>query len=150
MSPCRLASLRSSCMCILGILTLLPGGRAAADEDAKDAARALNKAGTEAYDVGSYDEAIARYSAAYKAYPDARILFNLAQSYRKKGEYARAVDLYRAYLRNLPKGSERAGVDGLISEMENLLARQAAAQAPASRRATSLPELPTIVAKIAA
>jgi tetratricopeptide (TPR) repeat protein len=134
-------------VCILGLLAVLAWGRAAADEGAQDAARALNKEGSEAYDVGNYDEAIGHFSAAYKTYPDARILFNLAQSYRKKGEYTRALDLYRAYLRNLPEGSDRKGVEGLISDTE-ALAGEKADPPRAQATAAVLPELPTVVSKI--
>jgi tetratricopeptide (TPR) repeat protein len=133
---------------LLVVLAVLACASAVADEDAQSTAKALSNEGSNAYDLGNYDAAIEHFSAAYRAYPDARILFNLAQSYRKKGEYARALDLYRAYLRNAPDTPFRPKVEGLIAETEDLVARQKTEPPRPQPGSTTLPELPTIVTRI--
>ncbi len=118
--------------------------------DAQDRARGLNDDGKAAFDLGSYDEAIERFTDAYKIYPDARILFNLAQAYRRKHEYARALELYRTYLRNQPDAVNRQVVEALVPELETLIAKQKSTDAhpPQGTASTALAPLPTVVTKI--
>jgi len=118
--------------------------------DAQDRARGLNDDGKAAFDLGSYDEAIERFTDAYKIYPDARILFNLAQAYRRKHEYARALELYRTYLRNQPDAVNRQVVEALVPELETLIAKQKSTDdhPPQGTASTALAPLPTVVTKI--
>lgn len=132
------------------VIALLATTTPAWADDAQARARELNNQGNAAYELGNYDEAVERFSAAYKAYPDARILFNLAQAYRKQQAYARALDLYRNYLRNLPEAPNRTAVEELIAELESLVSKQKAADArpPQGTTSTALLQPPTIVTKV--
>ena len=54
---------------------------------------------TAAFGLGKYAEAAAEYEAAFRLRPDPALLYNCAQSYRLAGDRARAIELYRNYLR---------------------------------------------------
>lgn len=136
----------------LGLLALVillwaPGGAHAADAG-EDRARVLNNQGSAAYELGSYDEAIGQFTEAYKAYPDARILFNLAQAYRKKHDYPHALELYRTYLHNLPDAKNRQVVEALIPELEATIAKEKSTDDHPPQGTASTAALPTIVSKI--
>lgn len=143
-------AIQSAVASILAVAVLLAGARATADEDAQSRARNLNNLGSAAYELSSYDEAIDQFSEAYKIYPDARILFNLAQAYRKKREYERALDLYRTYLRNFADAPNRKTAEELIGELEELIARQKNTDPRSSKGTTESPlaQLPPIITKI--
>jgi len=117
---------------ILTMLWISVPHRAECENDAPARAKELNNRGTAAYELGNYPEAIDRFTEAYKEYPDARILFNLAQAYRKKHDYSRALELYRNYLRSLPDNlagrTAAAPVEKLVADLENLLVTQKAAE----------------------
>src|SRR5262249_37057983 len=119
-------------------------------DEAQDRARTVNNVGSAAYDLGNYDEAIERFSEAYKAYPDSRILFNLAQAYRKKHEHERPLDISRTYLRNQPEASNKKAVEELIAELEAVIAKQKSTDnhPPQGTASTALAPIPTIVTKI--
>ena len=121
---------QSSAFLVIGtLLTTSKAATALADESSQIQARDVNNQGSAAYDLGNYDEAIDLFARAYKTYPDARILFNLAQAYRKKRDYERALNEYRAYLRNMPDAPNRSAVEGLLGELERLVATQRASDA---------------------
>jgi tetratricopeptide (TPR) repeat protein len=69
------------------------------------------------YDLREWDEAIAEFKQAYKRDPSAAALFNIAQSYRQKGDCAAAAGSYKAYLRNYPHAKNRAEVEAFVTEM---------------------------------
>jgi len=73
------------------------------------------------YELGRWDEAIAEYMLAYELRPDPSFLYDLAQSYRRKGELKRAVDLYRNYLLKDPKTPLRREVEDRIAALEKQL-----------------------------
>ena len=82
-----------------------------------------------AYRVGNYDIAIAEYQAAYDAQPVPALLFNLAQAYRKRhavgGQVAdlrRAIEVFRAYLRDDPQTPKRDTVEKILTELRTTLA----------------------------
>lgn len=131
------------------VAVLLVGASTVRADDAQARARELNNSGNAAYELGNYDEAIDHFTGAYKAYPDARILFNLAQAYRKRQAYDRALELYRNYLRNVPNAANRTAVEELIAELETLVAKQKAADSrPPQGTTATLPEAPPVVSRI--
>jgi tetratricopeptide (TPR) repeat protein len=74
--------------------------------------------GTRAYNVGKFDQAIAAFTRAYELDPAPMLLFNIAQSYWKKGENERAVFFYRRYIDADPRTEQRARVEARIRELE--------------------------------
>ena len=70
----------------------------------KDARRIYDEA-TAAFGLGRYAEAAEKYEAAFSLRPDPALLYNAAQSYRLAGNKARALELYRNYVRLYPEGT---------------------------------------------
>ncbi|MEO8703285.1 MAG: tetratricopeptide repeat protein [Kofleriaceae bacterium] len=69
------------------------------------------------YDLREWDLAIQKFKTAYRLTPSREALFNLAQTYRQKGDCKEAVGTYKTYLRNYPKATNRARVEGFIDEL---------------------------------
>lgn len=131
-------------VCFALFLLMAPLAVHAAEADG-DRARSLNNQGSAAYELGSYDEAISRFTEAYKVYPDPRILFNLAQAYRKKHAYEHALELYRTYLHNQPDAVNRQVVEALIPELEATIAKQKATDDhPPEGTASTVAALPVV------
>ncbi|MBI2896716.1 MAG: tetratricopeptide repeat protein [Deltaproteobacteria bacterium] len=92
-------------------------------------ARAAFDEGRTAFRLGHYDEAIRQFELAYRLSHARKLLYNIAQSYRRnfevEGDVAdlrRARELYRSYLREDPQSPERAEVEGMLGEIEERLA----------------------------
>jgi tetratricopeptide (TPR) repeat protein len=85
--------------------------------------------GAARYDLAKFDEAIDLFTKAYEVYPFAEVLFNLGLAHRQKKSYERAIFHFRSYLRNKPDATNRAEVERLIAELEQLAAADAAAAA---------------------
>lgn len=85
--------------------------------------------GEVSYRLGRYAEAIASFETAYRLTSAPKLLFNIAQAYRKKFEVLgdptdlrRARELYQTYLRADPTSTQRAEVQGILVEIEARLA----------------------------
>jgi tetratricopeptide (TPR) repeat protein len=114
-------------------LALAPGaGRARADgPDAAQVSRAQKEyeAGAAAYQLGHFDEAAQKFEASYELVHYPTMLFDIAQSYRRlyetgKDEAAlrRAVDLYKAFLRDAPRTADKRPVaEQLLPGLEKML-----------------------------
>ena len=109
----------------------------------KDARRVYDEA-TAAFGLGRYAEAAEKYEAAFSLRPDPALLYNAAQSYRLAGNRARALELYRNYVRLYPEGTNaedaRSHVTALKKAIEDERTPSAAQVAPApSAPAASTP-----------
>jgi hypothetical protein len=98
-----------------------------------DAARVLNRKGIDALSQGRYDEAIAMFEEARKSVNSPSLLYNLAETHRRAGHVAEALELYHAYVAAVPDASKRAD----LTDFERLERRQTETQqvrapAPAS------------------
>src|SRR2546429_3846191 len=51
------------------------------------------------YDLGEYEKAAEEYILVYRIRPLAPLLYNIAQSYRQAGQYEKAKQFYKSYLR---------------------------------------------------
>jgi tetratricopeptide (TPR) repeat protein len=118
---------------------------AAPSEADKERALALYEQGKSHYDLGEYDAAIARFKAAYEISEAPLLIFNIAQSYRLKGDCPRALDGYRHFVRLDPASSLNSEAQGHIRSLVTVCpaaepARPSAAPAaPAASVSTSLP-----------
>lgn len=108
----------------------------------KDARRIYDEA-TAAFGLGRYAEAAEKYEAAFSLRPDPALLYNAAQSYRLAGNKARALELYRNYVRLYPEGTNaedaRSHVAALKKAIEDERTSPASPLAPAPMRAPSAP-----------
>lgn len=91
-----------------------------------DDAKALYEEGARHYQVEHYDEAIEAFKKAYVLSANAGLLYNIAQAYRFKGDAFcdEALKYFRAYLERKPKATDREQVEGLITKMQECVARQ--------------------------
>jgi tetratricopeptide (TPR) repeat protein len=87
-------------------------------DDAEQRARARYRAGMVHYGLGEYDAAIGEFKAAYEISQAPRLLYNIAQTYRLKNDYAEAATFYSNYLRFVPDAPNRAEVEQLIADMQ--------------------------------
>jgi len=102
------------------------GGSASADDRA--VAREHFQKGSKAFELGLYDEAIAEYTAAYKAKDDPSILYNMAQAHKLAGHTADALRFYRMFLIKEPDAANRDEVLGKIEMLNKALEQQRKAQ----------------------
>ena len=74
--------------------------------------------GEKAFQRGDYDQAIAKFEAAYPLYPEPLILFNIASAYRKQHACADARTYYHRYLLTNPAADFRKKAEDRLAEME--------------------------------
>lgn len=116
----------------LGLLVLAAPARAQSpppdqDRAALEEAKALNHKAEIDFKLGHFEDALAEYGAAYKKYPTPGLLLNIGQCHRMLKNYEQAVFFYRGYLRDKPDAPNRAVVEGLIDEANQILEAQRAA-----------------------
>lgn len=99
-----------------------------APQENKALAQEHYNAGLRAYNVGEFDQAIKDWKAAYQYLGAPDFLFNIAQAYRQKRDYAQAVFFYNSYLRGKPEAANVAEVTALRDEMQALLDAQASTE----------------------
>jgi hypothetical protein len=104
--------------------------QAARAESPDEDARRLYRAGVQAFDEGRLDVAESSFEAAYRLAPRPALLFDLAQTHRRRFVLtadpqllARAVDEYRRYVAEAPTGSNRGFAESMLAELTPLLAR---------------------------
>jgi tetratricopeptide (TPR) repeat protein len=68
----------------------------------KEHAKALYAEGLRHYNVAEYDQAIESFKSSYLVSGDARLLFNVAQAYRLKGDCEQALRFYKNFQRENP------------------------------------------------
>jgi tetratricopeptide (TPR) repeat protein len=111
----------------LAILILLCGVAAAQPDDRARAA-ALFQRGESAQAEGRYRDAIADFEEAYALLPHPNALFNIAVSYERLGEDARAADYYQRYLDD--QRDRPADADAVTAKIRELRAKQPAPRVP--------------------
>jgi tetratricopeptide (TPR) repeat protein len=109
---------------LLAVVVLMPAGAAAAPPSAPQespevvSARQHFKAGEKAFNAGDYARALREFETGYALVPRAGFLLNMAHTERRLGHPARARELYQRYLDTDPQSAQRAGVPGLIAELD--------------------------------
>jgi hypothetical protein len=80
-----------------------------------------------------FDEAINEFLAAHAIDPDPKLLFNIGQAYRRKGDLANAIVWFRRYLEADPTGPGSRAARSLIDKLESAVtASQSANTQPAN------------------
>src|SRR4051812_47113433 len=96
-------------------------GFAQSKDDAKAQSLDHYNKGKTHYDLGRFDEAIDEFQKAYELDQNPVYLFNIAQSYRQKGEPSRAIFFYKRFLSADPENPKRESVETRIKELEDLI-----------------------------
>jgi tetratricopeptide (TPR) repeat protein len=112
------------------ILTAAAAHAQPAPPNPGDPAEAAYQEGKRLYDIQEWDQAIAKFKDAYRQRSDAASLFNIAQSYRLKGDCANAISFYKTYKRNFPSAENLDKVDKFIAELEPTCPREPAPPLP--------------------
>jgi hypothetical protein len=105
---------------IAAALSLAASGVAAAEPPPAGDPRAvaLSDEGVGYFRQQRYDEAISAFAASYAIVPLPLLSFDIAQSYRLKGDCAHAIEFYRRYLREAPEAANRGFVEKQLSAIE--------------------------------
>ena len=90
----------------------------AGDAQDQKTAKQLYEQGLRDFQAGDYDKAIEAFDAAMDIAPSPALHYNIAQAYRLKGDCAKALPAYRAFLREDPKAPNRKKVLVRIAEMQ--------------------------------
>jgi hypothetical protein len=80
-------------------------------------ARTLYDQGMRHFNLSEYDAAIDAFKQGYKLSGNPGFLYNIAQSYRLKGDCPQASTFYRNYLRADPQAENRAAVEERIAAL---------------------------------
>ncbi len=75
-----------------------PAVTARADDAPVDVYREAVERGSQRFADGDYPGARADFQAAYAVHADPVLIFNIASTYRREGDRAHAIELYRAFL----------------------------------------------------
>lgn len=129
----------------LGVQAQTKTSSASASSKEKAEAKAHYDQGTVHFNLDEWPQAIDQFKAAYRVFPDATFLYNIAQCHRKMGNTADALSFYKKYLRERPEAPNRAEVEKRIEELE---ASKAAQPAPTvvSPPVAPAPTMPPAVA----
>lgn len=123
----------------IGLLALLSARELRAEDKATEESRQHFLKGQQFFDVGRWDEAAEEFEKAYSTRNDPTFIYNMAQSYRRKGDTKRALDLYKNYLIKAPKSPQRAEVEERISALQDQLNGESASKASAPGTVAPLP-----------
>lgn len=107
------------------LLVAVPAAMAQPTE--KQQAKQLYEAGTQHYNLGEYEQAIARYKDAYRLVANPYFLYNIAQAYRRAGDPEQALSFYKSFLNALPDAPIRVEVEEHIRQLEAAVQKQAQA-----------------------
>ena len=98
----------------------------AAEDSSLEEAKAHAARAKVHYDLGEYDKAADEYIQVYRIKPLPALLYNIAQSYRQAGQYEKAKQFYKSYLREAKDAtpSSRQQVEKAIQEIDELQAKE--------------------------
>jgi tetratricopeptide (TPR) repeat protein len=115
----------------------------AAPAERQDARKHYDEA-TSAFGLGRYADAAAEYEAAFRLRPDPALLYNCAQSYRLAGNNARALELYRNYVRLYGDAPNAGDARKHVNDLESQIASDKAAAANDAPAPALAPRSPSV------
>jgi len=108
--------MRCTVVC-LALLVAVPAARA----DQRDVAREEFKTGARYFEIADYPSALAHFKAAYVAFEDPAILFNIAQCERLLNHKTEALRAYRIYLQKKPDSPNRSDIENIIATLQEAI-----------------------------
>jgi tetratricopeptide (TPR) repeat protein len=92
-----------------------PASSRAPDADALKEARRQFEDGQTHYSLGEYEQALACFRRAYELSSASKLLFNIAQAHRLKGDCKQALEIYRHFVRLAPSSPYRGAAEAQIA-----------------------------------
>src|SRR5256885_7470737 len=113
-------------LALMAALIALAAGPVHAQDLSLEEAKAHAARAKVHYDLGEYEKAAEEYILVYRIRPLAPLLYNIAQSYRQAGQYEKAKQFYKSYLRESKDAtaSNRAAIEKAIREIDELQAKE--------------------------
>src|SRR2546421_8706181 len=113
-------------LALMAALLALAAGPLRAQDASLEEAKAHAARAKVHYDLGEYEKAAEEYILVYRIRPLAPLLYNIAQSYRQAGQYEKAKQFYKSYLRESKDAtaSNRAAIEKAIREIDELQAKE--------------------------
>src|SRR2546426_5842815 len=111
-------------LALMAALFALAAGPLRAQDSSLEEAKAHAARAKVHYDLGEYDKAAEEYILVYRIKPLAPLLYNIAQSYRQAGQYEKARQFYKSYLRETKDPKNRSVIENAIREIDELLAKE--------------------------
>ena len=97
-------------------------------ESRREQAKAEFKRGSDLYNAGQYQPAVAAFMAADKLAPSAALSFNIAVAYEKLDDTSGTLRWYRDYLRRSPRAPNASTVQARVSELSSKLGKSGVQQ----------------------
>ena len=126
---------------IVAVSLAPPAAGAEPGRESTDAMRSYDEA-TAAFGQRRYGEAAEKYEWSFALRPDAAALYNAAQSLRLAGSKARALELYRNYLRLYPDGANTEDARTHVAALKKALEDQPPPSETAQPSAGAAPSSP--------
>ncbi len=108
----------------------------AAAQSAKEQAKLHYAKGQEYFDAGRFVEAEAAFQRAYDASPHPIVLLSIAESRVGQGNFEGAVSAFEQYLRDNPGATDKAKIEGRITEIKAKPGKLAIRSAPVGATVT--------------
>jgi hypothetical protein len=103
------------------VLALAPATANADGDGGKERAQALLQSGNALLAEGKNEEALARFEAAYEAYPSPSLLLNIGTTLRALGRNAEAANAYARWIRARQNPERLAEVEEVLGELDRLV-----------------------------
>jgi tetratricopeptide (TPR) repeat protein len=114
---------------LVSILLLTFARMAFADDSAKHAEAKIHyEAGDRAFRLGDFDRAIKEFKASYDLSGVPLLLYNVAQSYRQKGDTKQALFFYQQFIAAGASGDAKRIAEQRVDELKVVLDQQEKAQ----------------------
>jgi tetratricopeptide (TPR) repeat protein len=112
---------RFALACGIALLCALP---VRAEDSSIEEAKAHASRAKVHYDLGEFEKAAEEYILVYRIKALPPLLYNIAQSYRQAGQYEKARQFYKSYLREAKQIPNRAAIEKAIRDLDDLLAKE--------------------------
>lgn len=124
-----------------------PAAEAQTSSADDEVARGLFQAGKAAYQAGKYQDALSFFEQSHARSGRPELLFNIGQAAERVRQDQKALEMFRAYLTQVPDAANRVEVEARIKQLEQWVAEQDKAAAPLAPIAIAIAPTPAETAE---